>query len=104
MVMICNLKHPLPQIIPTGFLGMLVGVILAFQLAVPDLNYIAGEYSIFGRLRPLHTNVIIYGFTLSGIWAGWYYLGQRVLKITYHDHPFLKLVATQTSKKSFASE
>ena len=78
--------------IATGFLGMLIGVVLAFQLAVPDLNYIAGEYSIFGRLRPLHTNVIIYGFTLSGIWAGWYYLGQRVLKITYHDHPFLKLV------------
>lgn len=78
--------------IATGFLGMLIGVILALQLAVPDLNYIAGEYSIFGRLRPLHTNVIIYGFTLSGIWAGWYYLGQRVLKITYHDHPFLKLV------------
>lgn len=78
--------------VATGFLGMLIGVILAFQLAVPDLNYIAGEYSIFGRLRPLHTNVIIYGFTLSGIWAGWYYLGQRVLKITYHDHPFLKLV------------
>ena len=76
----------------TGFIGMLIGVVLAFQLAYPDLNYIAGEYAIFGRLRPLHTNVIIYGFTLSGIWAGWYYLGQRTLKITYHDHPFLKLV------------
>ena len=78
--------------IVTGFLGMLIGVILAFQLAIPDLNYIAGEYSIFGRLRPLHTNVIIYGFTVSGIWAGWYYFGQRVLKITYHEHPFLKLI------------
>ena len=78
--------------IVTGFLGMLIGVILAFQLAIPDLNYIAGEYSIFGRLRPLHTNVIIYVFTVSGIWAGWYYFGQRVLKITYHEHPFLKLI------------
>ena len=78
--------------VATGFIGMLIGVVLAFQLAHPDLNYIAGEYAIFGRLRPLHTNVIIYGFTLSGIWAGWYYLGQRTLKITYHDHPFLKLV------------
>lgn len=75
-----------------GFIGMLVGVVLAFQLAFPDLNYIAGEYGIFGRLRPVHTNGIIYGFTLSGIWAAWYYLGQRVLKITYHQHPFLKFI------------
>ena len=75
-----------------GFIGMLIGVVLAFQLAFPDLNYVAGEYGIFGRLRPLHTNGIIYGFTLSGIWAAWYYLGQRVLKITYHQHPFLKFI------------
>ncbi|PAF49552.1 cytochrome-c oxidase, cbb3-type subunit I [Helicobacter sp. 12S02232-10] len=75
-----------------GFIGMLIGVVLAFQLAFPDLNYIAGEYSIFGRLRPLHTNGVIYGFTLSGIWAAWYYLGQRVLKITYYQHPFLKFI------------
>lgn len=75
-----------------GFIGMLIGVVLALQLAFPSLNYIAGEYSIFGRLRPLHTNGIIYGFTLSGIWAAWYYLGQRVLKITYHQHPFLKFI------------
>ena len=75
-----------------GFIGMLIGVVLAFQLAFSDLNYIASEYGIFGRLRPLHTNGIIYGFTLSGIWAAWYYLGQRVLKITYHQHPFLKFV------------
>lgn len=75
-----------------GFIGMLIGVVLAFQLAFPDLNYIAGEYGIFGRLRPLHTNGIIYGFTLSGIWAAWYYLGQRVLKITYHKHPVLKFI------------
>lgn len=75
-----------------GFIGMLIGVVLAFQLAFPDLNYIAGEYGIFGRLRPLHTNGVIYGFTLSGIWASWYYLGQRVLKITYHQHPFLKFI------------
>lgn len=75
-----------------GFIGMLIGVVLALQLAFPSLNYIAGEYSIFGRLRALHTNGIIYGFTLSGIWAAWYYLGQRVLKITYYQHPFLKFI------------
>lgn len=75
-----------------GFVGMLIGVIIAFQMAFPALNHIAGEYGIFGRLRPLHTNGVIYGFTLSGIWAAWYYLGQRVLKITYNQHPFLKIV------------
>lgn len=75
-----------------GAIGMLIGVIIAFQMAYPALNYIAGEYGIFGRLRPLHTNAVIYGFTLSGIWAAWYYLGQRVLKITYAKHPFLKVV------------
>lgn len=75
-----------------GFIGMLIGVVLALQLAFPSLNYLAGEYSIFGRLRPLHTNGVIYGFTLSGIWAAWYYLGQRVLKITYYQHPFLKFI------------
>ncbi|PAF50760.1 cytochrome-c oxidase, cbb3-type subunit I [Helicobacter sp. 13S00401-1] len=76
----------------TGFIGMLIGLVLAFELAYPDLNYIAGQYSLFGRLRPLHTNVIIYGFTLSGIWAAWYYIGQRTLKITYNQHPFLKFI------------
>lgn len=75
-----------------GIVGMLVGVIIAFQMAFPSLNHIAGEYGLFGRLRPLHTNGVIYGFTLSGIWAAWYYLGQRVLKITYNQHPFLKII------------
>ena len=75
-----------------GFVGLLIGVVIAFQMAFPDLNYLASEYGTFGRLRPLHTNGIIYGFTLSGIWASWYYLGQRVLKITYKEHPFLRAV------------
>ena len=75
-----------------GVVGMLVGVIIAFQMAYPALNHIAGEYGIFGRLRPIHTNGVIYGFTLSGIWAAWYYLGQRVLKITYKQHAFLRVV------------
>lgn len=75
-----------------GIVGLLLGVVIAFQMAFPELNYLAGEYGTFSRLRPLHTNGIIYGFTLSGIWAGWYYLGQRVLKITYNEHPFLKVI------------
>jgi len=75
-----------------GIVGLLLGVVIAFQLAFPDLNYLAGEYGTFSRLRPLHTSGIIFGFTLSGIWAGWYYLGQRVLKISYNEYPFLKFI------------
>ncbi|VEJ25242.1 cbb3-type cytochrome c oxidase subunit I [Helicobacter pylori] len=49
-----------------GIIGMLIGIVLAFELSFPNLNYIAGEYGVFGRLRPLHTNAVIYGFTLGG--------------------------------------
>jgi cytochrome c oxidase cbb3-type subunit 1 len=72
---------------------MLVGVILAFQLAFPELNNLAGEYGTFGRLRPLHTNGVAFGFTLSGIFATWYYVGQRVLKVSLKESPFLMGVA-----------
>jgi cytochrome c oxidase cbb3-type subunit 1 len=72
---------------------MTIGVILAFQLAFPDLNYLAGEYATFSRLRPLHTNGVAYGFTLSGIFATWYYVGQRVLKVSLKESPFLMAIA-----------
>ena len=76
-----------------GIIGMTVGVIIAFQLAFPGLNNLAGEYGTFGRLRPLHTNGVAFGFTLSGIFATWYYVGQRVLKVSMKESPFLMGVA-----------
>jgi cytochrome c oxidase cbb3-type subunit 1 len=72
-----------------GFVGMLIGTLIAAQLAFPDLNYLLGEYGTFSRLRPLHTNVVIYGFTVSGIWATFYYLGQRVLKVSMAESKLL---------------
>ncbi|CZE47748.1 cytochrome-c oxidase, cbb3-type subunit I [Campylobacter geochelonis] len=75
-----------------GIIGMLIGVVLAFQLAYPDLNYLAGEYSTFSRLRPLHTNGVVYGFMLSGIFSTWYYLGQRVLKVSMSESKFLMFI------------
>ncbi|MCR4942659.1 MAG: cytochrome-c oxidase, cbb3-type subunit I [Campylobacter sp.] len=75
-----------------GIVGMLLGVVIAFELAFPELNYLAGEYSLFGRLRPLHTNGIIFGFMLSGIFATWYYVGQRVLKVSMGESKFLMVV------------
>ena len=61
-----------------GVVGMLVGVIVAFQLAYWPLNL--GEYLSFGRLRPLHTNAVIFAFGGNAIWTGMYYSMQRVLK------------------------
>jgi len=75
-----------------GFVGMLIGVIIASQLAWPDLNYLLGEYGTFSRLRPLHTNVVVYGFMLSAIWASLYYSAQRVLKVSIAESGFLKFL------------
>jgi cytochrome c oxidase cbb3-type subunit 1 len=72
-----------------GIIGMTIGVLIAFQLAFPDLNYLLGEFGTFSRLRPLHTDAVAYGFTLSGIWATWYYVGQRVLKVSMAESKFL---------------
>jgi len=76
-----------------GIVGMLIGVIIAAQLAFPDLNYLLGEYGTFSRLRPLHTNVVVYGFTLSGIWASFYYSAQRVLKVSLSETSFVNGIA-----------
>jgi len=80
-----------------GIVGMLVGVILAWQMAFPGVNLMAGEglaeYTNFSRLRPLHTDSVIFGFTLSGIWATWYYVGQRVLKVSMAESKFLMVLA-----------
>ena len=75
-----------------GIVGMSVGVFIAFQMAYPDLNYLAGEYGTFSRLRPLHTAGVIFGFMLSGVFATWYYIGQRVLKVSMSESPFLMAV------------
>jgi len=75
-----------------GLIGMTVGVIIAFQLAFPEWNNWAGEYMTFGRLRPIHTNGVAFGFTLSGIFASWYYIGPRVLKVSLAEHPFLNAI------------
>lgn len=75
-----------------GIVGMVIGALIAFQMAYPDLNYLAGEYGTFSRLRPLHTSGVIFGFMLSGIWATWYYIGQRVLKVSMAESGFLMFI------------
>jgi cytochrome c oxidase cbb3-type subunit I/II len=61
-----------------GVVGMLVGIIIAIQLVYPPLNFV--EWHTFGRLRPLHTNAVIFAFVGNGIFMGVYYSLQRLLK------------------------
>ncbi len=62
-----------------GLVGMLVGVVAAFQLIFPELNLGIPE-TTFGRIRPLHTNAAIFAFVGNGIFMGVYYSLQRLLK------------------------
>src|SRR3954466_9397382 len=61
-----------------GAIGMLVGLWCALQLAMPRLNF--APYFTFGRLRPLHTNAVIFAFAGNAIFAAVYYSSQRLLK------------------------
>ncbi len=61
-----------------GLVGMLVGLFIALQLAVPALN--VSPLLTFGRLRPLHTNAVIFAFAGNAFFMGAYYSTQRLLK------------------------
>jgi cytochrome c oxidase cbb3-type subunit 1 len=58
-----------------GIVGMLVGVIIASQLVWPQLN--VHEFLSYGRLRPLHTNAVIFAFGGCALFATSYYVVQR---------------------------
>lgn len=62
-----------------GVVGILVGIIIALQLAFPVFNF-GLEYTTFGRVRPVHTNAIIFAFVGNAIFAGVYYSTQKLLK------------------------
>ena len=61
-----------------AFAAMLAGVWAAFEMVFPSLNFL--PYISFGRLRPIHTNGVIFGFTLSMVFATFYYAIPRLLK------------------------
>ncbi|MDO8347761.1 MAG: cytochrome-c oxidase, cbb3-type subunit I [Rugosibacter sp.] len=63
-----------------GIVGMLVGVIIAAQLVWPELNVV--EYLSYGRLRPLHTNAVIFAFGGCALFATSYYCVQRTSHAT----------------------
>lgn len=62
-----------------GIVGMLVGVIIAAQLNFHELNL--ASWLSFGRLRPLHTNAVIFAFVGNMMFAGIYYSTQRLCKV-----------------------
>lgn len=62
-----------------GIVGMLVGVLIASQLFAPSVN-LNNQYTTFGRLRPLHTNAVIFAFVGNAIFMGVYYSLQRLCK------------------------
>ncbi|MFD2826423.1 cytochrome-c oxidase, cbb3-type subunit I [Leeuwenhoekiella polynyae] len=62
-----------------GLIGMSVGLLLAFMFLFPNVTDGISWLS-FGRLRPLHTNAVIFAFVGNAIFAGVYYSSQRLLK------------------------
>jgi cytochrome c oxidase cbb3-type subunit I/II len=62
-----------------GLVGMLVGLIIALELIFPLMSQNISWLS-FGRLRPLHTNAVIFAFVGNGMFTGIYYSTPRLLK------------------------
>ena len=62
-----------------GVVGMLVGLIAAIQLFLPAANLDIAQIT-FGRIRPLHTNAVIFAFVGNGMFMGIYYSLQRLCK------------------------
>lgn len=63
-----------------GIVGMLVGVYIAAEMAWPVLNFDTAWLS-FGRLRPLHTNAVVFAFGGSALFATSYYVVQRTCHV-----------------------
>ncbi len=62
-----------------GVIGMVVGLLLALQFIWPSLSF-GIPYLTFGRIRPIHTNAIIFAFVGNGMFTGIYYSLQRLCK------------------------
>jgi len=68
-----------------GVIGMSVGVYIASELTWPFLNFDI-PYITFGRLRPVHTTLVIFGFGGSALFATSYYVVQRTCQVRlFHD-------------------
>ena len=75
-----------------GIAGMLVGLIVAFQFVIPE-GWLYDGISVlsFGRIRPLHTNAVIFAFVGNGIYMGVYYSLQRLMKARMYSDLLSKI-------------
>jgi cytochrome c oxidase cbb3-type subunit I/II len=73
-----------------GGVALLVGLLAAIQLAFPAVN-LGLEFTSFGRVRPVHTNAVIFAFIGNAMFAGIYYSTQRVLKARLFSDLFSKI-------------
>jgi cytochrome c oxidase cbb3-type subunit I/II len=73
-----------------GVIGMLVGLLVAFLYLFPHLTD-GIPWLSYGRLRPLHTNAVIFAFVGNGVFAGSYYSMQRLLKARMYSDFLSKL-------------
>jgi cytochrome c oxidase cbb3-type subunit I/II len=62
-----------------AIIGMVVGLLAALQMVFPALTFDLA-YTTFGRIRPIHTNAVIFAFVGNGIFTGVYYSLQRLCK------------------------
>jgi cytochrome c oxidase cbb3-type subunit I/II len=67
-----------------GLVGMLVGLLVAFQMAFPFLNFDM-PYTTFGRIRPIHTNAVIFAFVGNAIYMTIYYALPRLMKTSMYS-------------------
>ncbi|MBK9109776.1 MAG: cytochrome-c oxidase, cbb3-type subunit I [Saprospiraceae bacterium] len=73
-----------------GAVGMLLGVIIAFQLVFPALNFDL-SFLTYGRMRPVHTNAVIFAFVGNGIFTAIYYSLPRLLKTSMWSSKLSKI-------------
>ncbi len=73
-----------------GVVGMLAGLLAAVQIYFPAANFNL-PYTTFGRVRPVHTNAVIFAFVGNGIFMGVYYSLQRLCKARMFSDVLSKL-------------
>jgi cytochrome c oxidase cbb3-type subunit I/II len=73
-----------------GIIGMLAGLLAALQLTFPSLSFNQAA-TTFGRVRPVHTNAVIFAFVGNGIFLGVYYSLQRLCKARMYSDKLSKI-------------
>ncbi len=73
-----------------GIVGVLVGLLIALQLPFPEMNFKL-SFLTYGRIRPVHTNAIVFAFVGNAIFTGVYYSMQRLLKARMFSDVLSKL-------------